>query len=71
MNQSLLDGKLVVEALFLKMGTYLEINIPGEVSEQAVWEALKAVIRGELIAHGSHIKKEKQKEIAGLLEKNS
>lgn len=42
--------------------------MPGEVSEQAVWEAHKSVIRGELTAHGSRIKKEKQKEIIDLLD---
>lgn len=34
-----------------------------------VWEAHKAVIRGELIAHGSHIKTAKRIEIEDLLEK--
>lgn len=41
----------------------------GKVSNQAVWEDHKAVIRGKLVAHGSCIKKEKQKEIADLLDK--
>lgn len=59
----------MVEALSCKIKTYFEINRPGEVSKQAVWEAHKSVIRGELIAHGSRIKKEKQKEILDLLEK--
>lgn len=35
--------------------------MPGEVSEQAVWEAYKMVIRGELIAYGSYIKKERKR----------
>lgn len=33
-----------------------------------VWETHKAVIRGELISMGSRIKKERQKEMVGLLE---
>lgn len=36
-----------------------------------MWEAHKTVIRGELIAYGSYIKKERRKEIEGLLEKIS
>lgn len=36
---------------------YFETNTSGEVSEQTVWEAHKAVIRLELIAHGSRVKK--------------
>lgn len=51
----------MVEPLSLKIKTYFEINIPGEVSEQAVWEAHKSVIRGELIAYGSQIKKRETK----------
>lgn len=39
------------------------------MSGQTVWEAHKAVIRGELIAPGFLIKKEKLKEIADLLDK--
>lgn len=38
------------------------------MSGQAVWEAHKAVIRGQMIAHGSRIRKERQKEIVDLLE---
>lgn len=58
-----------MEELFLKIKTYFEINEPGEVSEQAVWEAYKTVIRGDLIAYGSYNKKERKKEIKDLLEK--
>lgn len=71
LNESLLDDNSVVEALSLKIKTYFEISMPGEVLEQAVWEAHKTVIRGELIPHGSRIKKEKQKEIIDLLEENN
>lgn len=67
LNESLLDDNKVVETLSCKIKTYFETNMPEEVSEQAVWEAHKSVIRGELIAHGSWIKKEKQKEIVDLL----
>lgn len=62
LNESLLDDNRVVEALSHKIKTYFEMNVQGEVSEQAIWEAHKSVIRGELIAHGSRIKKEKQKD---------
>lgn len=68
LNEALLDDNSIVETLSIKLKTYFKMNVPGEVSEQVVWEAHKSVIRGELIAHGSRIKKEKQKEIIDILE---
>lgn len=53
LNMSLLDKKNIVEELSIKIKAYFEINEPGEVSEQAVWDAHKTVIRGELIATGA------------------
>lgn len=69
MNESPLDDKEVLEALSQKFLSYFEINTQGDVSGQVVWEAHKAVMRGELIAYGSHIKTEKRKEIADLLDR--
>lgn len=69
LNESLLDKEEIVEELGIKIKEYFEINETGEVSEQAVWEAHKTVVRGELIAYGSYIKKEGKREIKELLEK--
>lgn len=70
LNESLLDKEDIVEKLSIKIKEYFEINKTEEVSDQVVWEAHKAVIRGDLIAYGSHIK-EGKREIDELLEKIS
>lgn len=67
LNETLLDDRQ--EDLLHKLVEYFEINTSGEESEQTVWEAHKAAIRGELIAHGSHVKRKKWIEIMDLLEK--
>lgn len=58
----MLDDKWIVEDIRKKMKEYFEINIAGEVSEQMLWEAHKAVIRGELKTHGSQVKINKRME---------
>lgn len=68
MNKSILDDKLVLESLSHTLALYFQTNMQGEVSNQAVWEAHKVGIRGELISHGSRIRKERQREIVDLLE---
>lgn len=57
-----------LKTLHNKLTSYFETNIPGEVSNQAVWEAHKVVIRGEMIAQGSRLRNEKQNEMTDLLE---
>lgn len=59
--ESLLDREEIVEKLGVKIKEYSEINKTGEVSDQMVWEAHKTVIRGDLIAYGSYIKKRREK----------
>lgn len=60
MNESILDDKLAMESLSHTLASYFEFNTPEEVSNQVVWEAHIAIIRGELILQGAHIKKERQ-----------
>nr|XP_033818220.1 uncharacterized protein LOC117368600 [Geotrypetes seraphini] len=49
----------VVTAVEDTMREYLEMNDNGEVSDAILWDALKAVIRGELIKWGARFKKQR------------
>lgn len=68
LNESILDDKRAFETLKGGLISYFETNRTDEVSNQVVWEAHKVVIRGEMIAQGSRLKKERQKEIMDILE---
>ena len=60
LNAGLLNNKEVVEQIKVDIGHYLTDNNNGETSPAMLWDALKAVIRGKLIAISSKMKKEKQ-----------
>lgn len=69
LNESLLDKEDIVEKLKVRIKEYFEINKMEGVSDQVVWEAHKAVVRGDLIAIGTYMKKESKREMDELLEK--
>ena len=57
----------VKEQIKKEIGLYLEFNDNGEVS--MLWDALKAVLRGEIIALSSYKKKKRNKEQEDLQNK--
>lgn len=62
LNTGILNNKAVVEQIKKDIKTYLEENDNGETNPAILWDALKAVIRGKLIAISSNLKKEKLKQ---------
>lgn len=50
---------------------YMDNNNNGEDSPSVLWDAAKSVIRGKLIAYTSQRKKERNKNLADLEEKQS
>ena len=57
LNVGMLNNKSLVEELKKEIGQYMEDNSNGEVDPHIVWDALKAVVRGKVIAKTSKIKK--------------
>lgn len=59
LNLGILNNKSVVDQIRIEIKRYLEENNNGEVDPSILWDALKAVIRGKLIAITSTLKKER------------
>lgn len=57
LNVGILNNKSVVEQIRADIRTYLEENNNGETDSAILWDALKAVIRGKLIAITSNLKR--------------
>ena len=55
----LLNNKELVKEIKGDITRYREENGNGEVSPIILWDALKAVIRGKLIAQTAHLKRTK------------
>lgn len=49
-----------------KITEYFDQNDTSDVNDSTLWEAFKAVTRGNIIAHESKIKKDKEKELADI-----
>lgn len=60
LNVGLLNNNSVVKQIKTEIRTYLEENDDGETNPAMLWDALKAVIRGKLIA--SNLKRERIKQ---------
>lgn len=60
LNEDLLNQQILMDFLKGELNTYFQTKLNREVKIQAVWEAHKAVIRGNLIALNSKDEKEKQ-----------
>ena len=60
LNVGMLNNEQRKEGIRKEIKTYLEINNNGEVDPTIVWDAMKAVIRGKLIAETSLVKKAKK-----------
>lgn len=62
LNEGILNNKTVVEQIRTDIRAYMEENDNGETDPAILWDALKAVIRGRLIAITSHLKRERLKQ---------
>lgn len=66
MNSDILNNSQTKLNLENEIRSYLEINDNGEVSPSMLWDALKAVIRGKIIAITSHLKKLRRQKMQEL-----
>uniref|UniRef100_A0A8C9ZI37 Uncharacterized protein n=1 Tax=Sander lucioperca TaxID=283035 RepID=A0A8C9ZI37_SANLU len=60
---------LLLFSLFVLITDYLSHNDTAEVTDSTIWEAFKAVMRGNIIAYEAKLNKDKKKkltEITGL-----
>lgn len=57
MNVGMLNNKAIVEQIKLEIKEYLDFNDNGEVDPSILWDSLKAVIRGKIIALATSSKK--------------
>ena len=67
MNVGMLNNKTFVEQIKLEIKEYLDFNDNGEVDPSILWDSLKAVIRGKMIALTTSIKKTKTAEYNKLI----
>ena len=58
----ILNNKSVIEQIRADIRTYLKENNNGETDPAILWNALKAVIQGKLIAITSNLKRERIKQ---------
>uniref|UniRef100_A0A803J7G8 exodeoxyribonuclease III n=1 Tax=Xenopus tropicalis TaxID=8364 RepID=A0A803J7G8_XENTR len=66
LNEWLLNFNPVIQELSQSIPQYFSDNQNGEVSEEIVWAAHKPVIRGILIKHATHIRKQQFTKIKNL-----
>lgn len=66
LNTSILNDKTVQKQIHQEFETYLQNSDNGEVSPNTLWDAAKAVIRGEIIAFTASRKREKQRRLIAL-----
>ena len=66
LNTSLLNNTAFINQIKTEIKDYLEVNDNEEVNPNILWDTLKAVIRGKIIALSSAIKKEKEKHLKEL-----
>lgn len=69
MNSSLLNDPSFKEQTKKDISLYLEFNDNGEVSPPILWDTLKAVLRGKVIAMSSYKKKMRNKTLEELQNK--
>ena len=67
LNVGMLNDKVIVEQIKLEIKEYLELNNNGEVDPSILWDSLKVVIRGKLIALSSMKKKMRTAEYNKLI----
>ena len=62
----LLDNQEITEEIKNKTKTYLETNDNENMTIQNLWDAAKAVLRGQFIAIQSYLKKQEKSQINNL-----
>lgn len=66
LNSNILNDPVLVNKLKDSIKDYLDLNDTGEVSPTTLWDALKAVLRGEIISITAHLKKMKSQRLTDL-----
>lgn len=66
LNSNILNNPQTKEKLKNENKTYLDLNDNGEVTASVLWDALKAVIRGKIVAATSHNKKLRKQKLQNL-----
>lgn len=56
-NSDILNNSQIKQTLENEIKSYVEINDNEEVTPSTVWDALKAVVRGQIISITSNLKK--------------
>lgn len=69
LNSSLLNDPHFKEQIRREIDLYLEFNDNGEVSPPILWDTLKAVLRGKIIAISSYKKRMRNKKVEDLRSK--
>ena len=69
LNSNLLNNSQIKEKIRKEIKIYLELNDNGEVTPSVLWDALKAVLRGKIIAISSYEKKLRKERLINLEEK--
>lgn len=65
-NPILLNEDNFKEMCSTNIAEFLSLNDKGDVSDSTLWEALKAVIRGQVIAHQAELKKQRGKRLSEI-----
>lgn len=60
LNVSILNDPLIQQELRERLKQYMDINDNGEVTPSILWDAAKAVMRGQIIQITSRIKKQRE-----------
>ena len=65
-HNTLLNNEVITEEIKGEIKKYLETNDNGNTTNQNLWDAAKAVLRGKLIAIQSYLKKQETSQINNL-----
>lgn len=69
LNSSILNSPVVKKGLGEEIQMYFELNDTGEVDPPMLWDAFKAVIRGNIIARSAYLKRTRQERLDTLQSK--
>uniref|UniRef100_A0A803JJA9 Reverse transcriptase domain-containing protein n=1 Tax=Xenopus tropicalis TaxID=8364 RepID=A0A803JJA9_XENTR len=67
LNETMLHREDIRKKIQLWISQIIQENSSDNINQATVWETLKCVLRGHLIALGSKLKKEKEKEISKII----
>ena len=69
LSSNLLNNPQIKQNIEKEIKTYLELNDNGEVTPSVLWDALKAVLRGKIIAISTYEKKVRKERLINLEKK--